>query len=261
MTRAQKAVIASLAIMVVIVFSTIGVLVADFIQNTQVSDGGNTGSTTSQVSKRILFIGNSYTDINGGMNTHIVGLAPNTISSRITPGGFTLENHWNNADTLKAIRTGKWNVVVLQEQSQTPILDPKRFFEYANKLDTEIRKVGAETVLFMTWTRPDSVQYGVTAANLSERYTALGQQLGVRVAPAGSAFSRALQERPKLDLYVSDGHPTIRGTYLAACVIYGLIFKNNPVGNSYSAGIDDEEKTFLQRIAAQTLGLEGLEIY
>lgn len=213
------------------------------------------GSTTSQVpSKRVLFIGNSYTDFNGGMDTYIMGLAPNTTASRITPGGFTLESHWNNPDTLNAIHTGKWDVVVLQEQSQTPISNSKGFFEYAGKLDGEIKKSGAETILFMTWTRPDSAQYGVSTANLAQMYTALGHKLGVRVAPVGLAFYRALQKRPELTLYSNDGHPTPQGTYLAACVFYGIIFKQNPVGNSYSAGISDDERVFLQSIAAQTLG-------
>lgn len=231
------------------------ILLALYLGSVLISCIGNAGSTSHQVlSKRILFIGNSYTDFNGGMDTYIMGLAPNTNASRITPGGFTLENHWNNADTLDAIRTGGWEVVVLQEQSQTPVINPKEFFEYAWKLNAEIKKAGAETVLFMTWERPDSVQYGVTTANLSSRYTELGQKLGVRVAPVGVAFYRALQERPKLDLYTNDGHPMPQGTYLAACVFYGIIFKESPVGNSYSAGISDDERIFLQGIAAQTLG-------
>jgi hypothetical protein len=188
------------------------------------------------------------------MDTHIMGLAPNANASRITPGGFTLENHWNNADTLNAIRTGGWDVIVLQEQSQTPVINPKGFFEYAGKLNAEIKKAGAETILFMTWERPDSVQYGVTTANMSKRYFELGQNLGVKVAPVGLAFYRALQERPDLNLYISDGHPTPQGTYLAACVLYCIIFKQSPVGNSYSAGVSDDERIFLQSIAAQTLG-------
>jgi hypothetical protein len=231
------------------------ILLVLLIGSALVSCIGKTGSTNPQVSsKRILFIGNSYTDFNGGMDTHIMGLAPNANASRITPGGFTLENHWNNTDTLNAIRTGGWNVVVLQEQSQTPVINPKGFFEYAWRLNAEIKKAGAETVLFMTWERPDSVQYGVTTANLSKMYTDLGRQLGVRVAPVGLAFYRSLQERPKLNLFVNDGHPTPQGTYLAACVFYGIIFKQSPVGNSYSAGVSDDERIFLQGIAAQTLG-------
>jgi hypothetical protein len=106
----------------------------------------------------------------------------------------------------------------------------------------------------MTWERPDSVQYGVTAQALYNAYTALGQQLGIKVAPVGLAFSMALQERPDLKLYIQDGHPTQQGTYLAACVFYGFIFQQSPVGNSYRGDVSKDDKDFLQNIAAKALG-------
>ena len=205
-------------------------------------------------SKRILFIGNSYTDLNGGLDTRLLGFAPNSESARITPGGYTLQNHWENANTLEAIRSGDWDVVVLQEQSQNSVTNYYNFFEYAQRLDAEIKQAGAETVMFMTWERPDSIQYGVTAQAVNNAYTALGQQLGVKVAPVGLAFSMALQERPDLKLYIEDGHPTPEGTYLATCVFYGFIFEQSPVGNSYGGDISNADKTFLQDIAAKALG-------
>jgi hypothetical protein len=205
-------------------------------------------------SKRILFIGNSFTDLNGGLDKQLLGLAPNSEISRVSPGGYTLQNHFEDANTLDAIRSGKWDVVVLQDQSQNPVTNYYNFFAYAQKLDAEIKKSGAETVMFMTWERPDSVQYGVTAQALYNAYTALGQQLGIKVAPVGLAFSMALQERPDLKLYIEDGHPTPAGTYLAACVFYGFIFQQSPVGNSYRGVVSKEDKDFLQSIAAKTLG-------
>ena len=143
-------------------------------------------------SKRILFIGNSYTDYNGGVDQLLLNLAPNAKVSRISPGGYTLQAHFEDEATLEAIRLGDWDVVVLQEQSQNSVTNYYNFYEYAQKLDAEIKKSGAETVMFMTWERPDSVQYGVTTQALYNSYTALGQQLGVKVAPVGLAFSMAL---------------------------------------------------------------------
>ncbi|MCX6058901.1 MAG: hypothetical protein NTW69_12205 [Chloroflexi bacterium] len=201
-----------------------------------------------------MFIGNSYTDLNGGLDKYIIGLAPNSVSARITPGGYTLQNHWEDANTLEAIRSGNWDVVVLQEQSQSSVTNYYNFYEYAQKLDVEIKTAGAETIMFMTWERPDSTQYGVTAEAVNKAYTALGQQLGVKVAPVGQAFSMALKERPDIKLYIEDGHPTPQGTYLAACVFYGFIFQQSPVGNSYGADLSNEDKDFLQRIAAKVLG-------
>ncbi len=212
-------------------------------------------SAANPPSKKVLIIGNSYVDLNGGIDAQLRGLTPKTEASRISPGGFTLKLHWSNANTLNAIRTGKWDVVVLQEQSLGAVTNRPDFFLYAQKLDEEIKKAGAETVLLMTWERPDSVQFGVTTAMLSEAYTALGKELGAKVAPAGLAFSEALRERPQLGLNIADGHPTRQGTYLAACVLYATIFNQSPVGNSYSAGLNDDERELLQHIAAQTLGL------
>lgn len=80
-------------------------------------------------SKRILFIGNSYTDLNGGLDTHLLGFAPNSESARMTPGGYTLQDHWQAASTLDAIRSGKWDLVVLQEQSQYSVTNYYNFFE------------------------------------------------------------------------------------------------------------------------------------
>jgi hypothetical protein len=202
--------------------------------------------------KRILILGNSYVDFNGGIDSYLREMAPNTVASRIAPGGYTLKRHWSDPNTLNTIRSGGWDMVVLQEQSQTPVSFQADFFGFAKELDAEIKKAGAETVLFMTWERPDSIKFGVTTENLAHAYQALGQQLGAKVAPAGIAFSRALHERPTLNLTSQDGHPTIRGTYLAACVLYQTIFRQSPLGNSYPAGIPEEEKNFLQSIAART---------
>lgn len=207
-------------------------------------------------SKRILFIGNSYTDFNRGVDRHLRGLVPSIETWRIAPGGYTLEHHWNDDDTLNTIREGGWDFVILQEQSQMPVFDQATFYEFARKFEREITNVGAETMFFMTWERPDSVPSGVTTESLANAYTSIGTELGAKVAPVGIAFARALQERPNLILNSYDGHPTIHGTYLAACVFYASIFEQSPVGNTYSdAMITEEERTFLQRIAAETLGI------
>jgi hypothetical protein len=188
------------------------------------------------------------------LDYQLLKFAPNSDAARISPGGYTLQNHWEDANTLEAIRSGKWDVVVLQEQSQTPVTNYKSFAEYAQKLNAEIKAAEAETILFMTWERPDSVQYGVTTQALSNNYTYLGQQLDIKVAPVGLAFANALRERPNLILYSEDGHPTPQGTYLATAVFYGVIFDQSPIEINYTAGLSDDEALFLQTIAAQILG-------
>lgn len=218
------------------------------------NDRSSTEPISLPLPKRVLFIGNSFTGYNGGIDTHLTGLAPFAETSRIVVGGATLQRHWHDTNTLKRIREGNWDSVVLQEQSVTPVLFQDQFYEFAKKLDAEIKNAGAETVFFMTWERPDAVAHGVTTQALASAYNKVGAELGAKVAPAGLAFSRSLQERPELRLNQQDGHPTIHGTYLSACVFYATIFNQNPIGNPYNIqGITEEEKAFLQQIAMQTV--------
>ena len=205
---------------------------------------------------RVLFVGNSFTYYNGGIDKQLAKLAPSIQTSDISQPGYTLEMHWTGGSALKTIGDGHWAYVVLQEQSQTPVIDPQKFQEYVNGFNQAIERSGAKTILLMTWQRPNSVGYGVTTARLAAAYEAVGKQLGVKVAPVGLAFASALQQRPDLVLYGADGHPTMDGTYLAACVLYGTILGRSPVGIDYAdSSITPELRDFFQRIAAESLGL------
>lgn len=208
-----------------------------------------------QDNAQILLIGNSFTFSNEGIDKQLLGLAPASQISRVATGGYTLEAHWNDQNTRQIMRDSNWTHIVLQEQSQRPVFEPDQFRKFAEELDREIRRLNAQTVLLMTWERPDSVDAGITTANLAAAYNALGNDLNAKVAPAGLAFARSLAERPDLVLYSPDGHPTLYGTYLAACVLYGTIFERSPVGNPYSASeFPSEVGEYFQRIAAETLG-------
>jgi hypothetical protein len=54
---------------------------------------------------------------------------------------------------------------------------------------------------------------------------------GGLVVPVGDAWRRVLANPPAPALHVADGsHPTPAGTYLAACVFYGVVHGKSPVG-------------------------------
>jgi len=208
-----------------------------------------------QPSTRILFIGNSFTFFNGGLDNHLKGLATSSETESIAIGGYSLEKHFAEGNAINKIRDGKWNYVVLQEQSQIPVVDRNKFYEAVRHFDEEIRRSGAKTVLLMTWERPDSLVYGVTTKGLADAYSTIGTEIGAIIAPAGLAFANSLNKKPDLGLYSQDGHPTYSGTYLAACTLYKAIFGISPVGNRYKGGVTFTDwRTYLQQIAADTNG-------
>lgn len=182
--------------------------------------------SNSQVSTRILFIGNSFTMINGGLDKQLKGLAPSTETVCIAAGGYTLEKHWTDGNAARMIREGKWDYVVLQEQSQIPVINQKKFYDYARKFDEEIRRSGAKTILLMTWERPDSRKIGVTTENLAASYLAVGKELDVKVAPAGLSFARSIRGKPELVCIIrTDIRPWREHIWQRVCFIKQYLIK------------------------------------
>lgn len=183
--------------------------------------------------KRVLFIGNSYTGANN-LPFMLRTLAINAhdpdpvVVDRIVVGGSTLERHWKKGDAKGAIRKGKWDFVVLQEQSMRPILRRELMHRYARRFHDEILAARAKTVFFLTWSRRTRLrdQY-----HINEAYLNIARELGAKVAPVGMAWKLATQRRPEIKLYRADNsHPTTTGTYLTACVFYGILHAKSPAG-------------------------------
>lgn len=74
------------------------------------------------------------------------------------------------------------------------------------------------------------------------------------VIPAGLAFARVVEQYPEIELYAADKrHPSLAGSYLAAAVTYMTLFDRQPVGLSYTAGLDPAIARALQEAARDTV--------
>ena len=79
---------------------------------------------------------------------------------------------------------------------------------------------------------------------------AAGKAHGMQVIPVGLAFARAIAAKPDLELYVADKrHPSLAGTYLAACTTYAALWGKSPVGLGYTAGLPADTVRVLQTAA------------
>jgi len=171
---------------------------------------------------RVLFIGNSYTYVNDLPGLVAQLLAPRGIQlehESVTPGGATLEKQVKDGKAIAAIAQGKWDFVVLQEQSTRPFTQPEAMFAAARLLQAEIAKTGAKTLLYETWATKAAP---AEQAKLTEAYESLGRELGATVVPAGEAWKRGIAAG--LELHGPDGrHPSRLGSYLAACLFARVI--------------------------------------
>jgi hypothetical protein len=214
-------------------------------------------ATTGQSSapKRVLFVGDSFTYAQSGIYTHfekLVAAAGNTVTTdKAVAGGAYLKRLWELQEPVKAINSGVFDLVVLQDD--IPETNVDYFRQYARMFVQEVRKNNARPILFMAWAYQ---RLGwISMREIAQAHRDLAKELNVEVAPVGLAWQEASRQRPELDMYASDReHPSIVGTYLATCVIYATIYGKDPTGLSYlPAGVTSEQAAFLQKIAWQTI--------
>ena len=189
---------------------------------------------------RVLFVGNSYTYYNN-LPEMVAGLAASQgvkMDVRmIARGGATLDQIWELDEVHQVLREGKWDFVVLQEHSQlgTVLIDgvqqlnePEGFWDSVRMYEYEIRRVHAKAVLYLTWARKT---VPAQQAGLNYAYMTIAQELGLTVAPVGMAWARMREMEPEIPLHLADGsHPTVIGSYLAACVLVDTLLGKRLLG-------------------------------
>ncbi len=141
----------------------------------------------------------------------------------------------------------------MMDCSQCPVHPTLKsvFTEFAKKNSEIVRAKGAKPVFLMSCAYADKPEM---MAQLAEAYTIAGNANNALVIPAGLAFAKALDKQPEISLYAADKrHPSLAGTYLAACVVFAALTGRSPVGNAHLAGLDGKTVAFLQNIAWDTV--------
>jgi Surface adhesin CshA repetitive domain len=224
-----------------------------------ITPGPITPGPVIKTSLKVLFIGNSrtrYYDIPNQIK-QLASLETRKLEVRtVAFDGWTLESHWNspNSAAIKAIREGGWDDVVLQELSSRPVLENAKFVTSVKNFNTEIKKIGARTVLYENWWRKD-LTYSQT--QLTSAYKTLADEIGAAISPVGSAWLESSSTNPTSSLFDPDGnHATALGAYLTACEFYAFFYEKTPKGLANLGVVGDT--TGLQNTAWQTFTkLEG----
>ena len=231
--------------------------------------------TPVQEVKSLLWLGNSFYYYNNSMHGHVGQLlsaagSRGHRSSSATISGSGLNWH-DLASHLRAdsgmgsysfvgdneVRfnpkgSRRFDAVMMMDCSQCPIhpqLGPL-FHEFVGKHSATARSFGTEPILFMSWAYSDKPEM---TGPLAEEYIKAGKAHNALVVPAGLAFAESVKKRPEVSLIVADKrHPTLAGTYLAACTVLASVYKVNPLGNAYTAGLPAAVAAHLQAVAWDT---------
>ena len=179
---------------------------------------------------RVLFVGNSRTYFNGGVERHLARMSPPSHPidvHAVTRGGATLSQLWRKVPEVKrALSAQRFDVLVLQED-MPELRVTSDFDKYAAKLVCFARDCGVQKIVFyMCWayTRlPD-----VTDGDIQAAHRRVGHRLGVDVAPVGVARQLlSAGDDPCGDLLWDPDmeHPSPAGTLLAAACLLRTVFR------------------------------------
>ena len=230
----------------------------------------------------VLFIGNSYVYVNNLPEVFArVAAGAGQESPHVTmyaPGGQTLAGACVNATLLKILEQ-RFDVVILQEQSQIPAMAEgdirlrRSSLDAGRKLSNQIRQryPGTKVVLYQTWarhlsawtTQPKEVEAcGANPEEMQKRlsrwYAEAGRLIGARVAPVGDAWLANYHDAHPVMLHAADGsHPAPAGTYLAALMLVGAVYDIAPVtGYTGPFSSNSQDRAHLVALASHVLGKE-----
>jgi hypothetical protein len=231
-------------------------------------------------SYNVLFLGNSYTAYNDlpGTVRNIALSNGDTINIQSnTPGSQTLSQMFNNITAKNLIDLGNWDYVIVQAQSQEPSFSPSQVasntLPYAKSLDSliKLKNPCAEVMYYMTWGRkngdagncanyPVICTYAGMQGRLRESYLLMAQDNNSSVAPVGVVWAQVRQTDASIELYNPDeSHPSVAGTYLAACTFYSSIFHKKVTNSSFvSTGVNTTAANTIRNVS-NTIVLDSIE--
>ena len=223
---------------------------------------------------QILWLGNSFTYTNNlpAMFQSLALSGGDTVTfDSYAPGGYTLMQHAQDTNDLHKINSAKWDYVIIQAQSQEPSFPngqvASQTLPYAHVLDSLVLANDSCTkvVYYMTWGKkygdagncssyPVICTFDGITQRLRESYLEMGNANHALVSPVGMAWYASWHTDSLINLWASDNnHPNIVGSYLAACVFYGTIFRKSPVGLAYNPLGNADTATFMQNTAYHTV--------
>lgn len=223
----------------------------------------------------ILYVGNSFLSFNNGIGWHVSrlhasanpgrrlratsvsitggGLDWHDVESYFRPNGIGAYSFDDQNNVVFNDKGKLFDLVLMMDCSQCPIhpILKTAFYASARSHSETVRRNGAKPAFLMTWAYEDRPEM---TAGLAEAYTMAGNDNDALVIPVGLAFALASAKRPELRLHIADKrHPSLAGTYLAACTVYAALFPRSPSAQAHVDGLDEPTVEFLQATAVETM--------
>lgn len=225
---------------------------------------------------QVLFLGSSYFSFNDlpGMFQNLAQAGGKKVVIRqVIPPGYYLDYHATSS--IGMINSREWDFVILQGVGRIVAYPKDAHFNLVstlNSLEQTIHENSSSTeIMFcmpwafedgMLWTMGGTDTYFDMQQRIYDNTLTYPDLMDIVISPVGWAWnSIMLEEPPEHYLFMADwNHPTLRGSYLTACVIYSSVFRESVAGNSYLAGLPANEAGHFQTIASETV-MDSLSLW
>ena len=225
-------------------------------------------------SKRMLFIGNSFTYYFGTafMFKEIARTEGHQVDAVVgVKGSQSFEEHLNLYMSLDAIKQGGYDYAFLQDTSPNPAIyadtGSKAVLDACNRINslTLASSPSCQIVYERTWAVSYENYRGYGSYDKLDYLIKKGLEMlqrdldhkGVLVSPIGLGFRVAREQNINL-LFTDNRHQSREGAYMKACINYLFVYKTRFTDNVSNCGIDAVMAKTIRDIAERVV-FEGVE--
>lgn len=203
---------------------------------------------------KVLSLNNSliyYNDQDAVFNDIAAAMGKNANWTKHTLLGKSLQTHWEEGDGVAEdgnpgakmlVRSEAWSHIILQEQSSLPRTNIEAFRANVKRWVDYIREYcpnpNAIIIVPINWAYSgDWSNYTAFNSTFVKNYQDVALDLGVTLCPVGVAYQAVYDAEGAEGTntwFLDDRHPTLKATYMAAAMEYGLIFGEDPASITYA---------------------------
>ena len=223
---------------------------------------------------KVLSLNNSliyYNDQDAVFNGIAQAMGKDANWTKHTLLGKSLKTHWDEGDGVAEdgnpgakmlVRSEAWSHIILQEQSSLPRTDVETFRANVKRWVDYIREYcpnpNAIIIVPVNWAYSgDWENYTAFNSTFVKNYQDVALDLGVTLCPVGVAYQEVYDlegSEGTLTWFLDDRHPTLKATYMAAAMEYGLIYGVDPVDITWApSGLSAADATAMRGYASRAL--------
>jgi len=221
---------------------------------------------------KILFIGSSLfmNNMPGLFENLAISAGKDVYIDELCLGGWSLYDHAQSILTERKINEQDWDYIILGG-SGIRLAYPDYFTNdpvypalvtLRNKISANCEST--KMLLGMPWAFEDGMTwfedwtdtYEDMQIKIFEKTLEYAYDIDFTIAPVGWAWYMVLEEKnyPLHYLHARDwSHPSVKGSYLMACVFYSTVFLESSIDIAYNGSLSEEEAKYFQGVASDTV--------